>query len=112
MLSWDTTNRLIREKRTNPLLIGLVIEELEAEIERLQDQREERPLSDIEEELLRGFLVKRMLLIKKLRSYFRLQDYDDDQNIERVVREYCGNGPRISFCCGKSARRHRLENDK
>jgi len=96
MTSWDTALRLVRERRVNPLLIGMVIEELERSIEELQEKRESAELSEVEEQVLRGFLVKRFLLIKKLRDYFRLQDFDDDHNIEKVVRRYCGDR---SYCC-------------
>lgn len=97
MLSWDTTTRLIKGK-ANPLLIGLVIEELESAIEELQEQRETEELTSIEEELLRGFMAKRFLLIKKLRDHFRLQDFDDDTNIEKVVQEYCATREDCKLC--------------
>lgn len=89
MLSWDTTLRLVREGGSNPLLLGLVIEELESQIETLQDRRDkEGKLPATDEELLRGFMLKRYLLIKKLRDRFRVQDMDDPHDQDKVAREY------------------------
>lgn len=92
MLSWDTVQRLIRDARSNPLLIGLIVEELEQCIEELQSRREANngtaTLTPVEEELLRGFMLKRYLLIKKLRDRFRVQDMDDPRNQDAVAREY------------------------
>jgi hypothetical protein len=107
MISWDTTSRLLKQRPTNPLLIGLVIQELEEQIEILQEKRETEDLTVTDEELLRGFTIKRYLLIKKMRDYFRIQDYCDDRNIERVVQEYCGSNGEIDFCCHRAARRAR-----
>jgi hypothetical protein len=64
----------MRERRANPLLLGLVIEELETAIEALQAQREQLGLDPTEEELLRGFMLKRYLLVKQLRDRFRVHD--------------------------------------
>lgn len=89
MLSWDTTHRLLHEGRSNPLLVGLVIEALENAIEVLQSKRDDgETLDATEEELLRGFMLKRYLLVKKLRDRFRVQDLDDPRNQDKVAREY------------------------
>jgi len=88
MLSWDTTYRLIRERRANPLLIGMVIEELETAIESLQLQRERLGLAPTEEELLRSFMLKRYLLVKKLRDRFRVHDYEEYHGQEQVAKEF------------------------
>jgi len=96
MLSWDTTYRLVRSQRPNPLLLGLVLEELENAIEELKDKREDgEQLSETEEELLRGFMLKRYLIVKKMRDRFRIQDYDEYHGQERVAREY-SNGSRLT----------------
>jgi hypothetical protein len=87
MLTWDTINNLVEAKtgQVKPLLIGLVVEEIEEQIDVLQTQRETRPLNDTEDELLRGFVLKRYLLVKKLRDYFRVRDYDDYGVTEQEV---------------------------
>ncbi len=86
MTSWDTVMSLVKSGRVNPLLLGLVIEEIENSIELLQDTRESLgTLSKVEDEYLRGLMLKRYLLIKRLRDYFRVKDYSDDSGIEDVV---------------------------
>ena len=78
MLTWDTTWRLIKSGRVNPVLIGLTIEELELAIEGLKKTRSRRGyLEPMEDEVLRSFMVKKFLLVKKLRDYFRVHDYTE-----------------------------------
>ena len=78
MLTWDTTWRLIKNGNSNPLLIGLTIDTIENEIQALQEKRElEDSLSELESELLRSFILKRHLLLKKLKEII------NNQGIER-----------------------------
>lgn len=69
MLTWETTLRLVRGKVASPLLVGLVIEEIEDEINRLKQRRAQgngHSLSSDEVLLLRGYLLKRFVLYKRL----------------------------------------------
>jgi len=86
MLSWNTTHRLMKDPRANPLLIGLIIEELENAIEELQNKRETTPLSLEDESLMRGYVTKRHLLVKKLRDRFRVKDFDVQQTTPPPTR--------------------------
>lgn len=79
MLTWETIHTLVEAGtgQVNPLLVGLVVDELDESIDNLRELRKARPLDETEDELLRGFVLKRYLLVKKLRDYFRVRDYND-----------------------------------
>lgn len=69
MLTWETTLRLVRAKAPSPILVGLVIEELEGEIGKLKLRRAQgngHSLTSDEVVVLRGYLLKRFMLYKKL----------------------------------------------
>ena len=60
MLTWDTTLRLVRNP--SPLLMGLVLDELDEEINKLKG----RPLTEEAEVVLRGFILKRFMLRRRI----------------------------------------------
>jgi hypothetical protein len=63
MLTWNTTLRLVSDKPPRPLLIGLVLDELEAAIERLKAKS---VLSEDQTYVLKGLVLKRFLLYRRL----------------------------------------------
>jgi hypothetical protein len=71
MLTWQTTLRLVRDKAVSPLLVGLVLEEIDLEIKRLKQRRARgngQSLTQNEEWALRSHLVQRYMLYKKLQE--------------------------------------------
>jgi hypothetical protein len=74
MLTWDTTLRLVKDRNPSPILVGLVLEELESEIIRVKMME---PLSEEQEVTLRGFLLKRFVLRKKIQGMINGQGQTD-----------------------------------
>jgi len=72
MISWDTIHRLyhFKDEEINPILISIILEEIEYAIESLQEKRDSVELLSIkEDEHLRSLILKRYLLIRKMREY-------------------------------------------
>lgn len=68
MLTWNTTWNLFHSSNPSPLIIALVLEELEKEICKIQRLRlsNGHSLTREKENTLRGYTLKRFLLYRKL----------------------------------------------
>jgi hypothetical protein len=60
LLTWETTLRLVRTKDPSPILVGLVLQEIEDKIEEIKG------MSSFDDVAFRGLLLKRFYLHQKL----------------------------------------------
>lgn len=85
MRTWETTLRLVHDKAASPLLVGLVLEEIECEIQRFKRRRDKgngQSLTKDEEIILRGHILKRFLLFKKLTEMLYGTKVDSGRRVE------------------------------
>lgn len=60
MLSWETTFRLVRDRNPSPILVGLVLKEIEDSLDKM------RGTVSADDVAYRGLLLKRFWLYQKL----------------------------------------------